>query len=258
MSPGHPPTKTVAAACRDFAPSSQHEQLHSSFTHSPARLLPQPYPATPVPETLPLPSKSGLKRVQQRHLHSPSSPAAAAAAAVAASAHAGPVVSPLKASLVVQPAARVASPAKVARVAAAAAVTAEHASRAGLPLPQLRSPGRATKDEGDSQQQQQEARHRLQGHSEQQPAMPEHPTRSPARYREPSAYHAAESASKLLRDLDSSGGGMSSVENGDSVLNGGGSVVGSGLRAALPLRVTSREQLLRWMQVRVGDAASLG
>jgi hypothetical protein len=263
MSPGYLESKTLAAAGRDFAPSTRQEQHQSSFTHSPAHLLPQPYPATPAPVSLPANAKSSLKRSQHRAALSAPSPAAAGdSGAIAASARVRPVtsplkasgapLSPLKASLVVQPAARVASPAKMSRVAAAAAVTAEQVARMALPLPPLHSPGHVMQHAEDNhhhqqQQQQQEATRYRQLHSD-PPAVQAPPVPSPTRRAASSASHAAaaaaaaESASKLLRDLDSSGSRLS-VDNGSESLGV------RGARAAAPAGVTSREQLLLWMQV---------
>ena len=217
--------KSFAAHGRGLGASTlQHQQQHrhSSFTSSPALLLPLPHPTTPTPAPLPLHAKSSHKRIHHGTPVALSPPAAAASAA----AHTRSVVSPLKASLVVQPAARVASPAEVARVAAAAAVAVEQVSRAGLSLPQLRSPGH---DRVEVVHRRQEAAEgRLQGSTEAPPhaaAAQSHarPPLSPTSH----AIAAAESASRLLHDLDSSGGGH---------FTGGAAV-------------TSKEQLLAWMKV---------
>lgn len=221
--------KSFAAHGRGLGASTlQHQQQrhHSSFTSSPALLLPLPHPATPTPAALSLHAKSGHKRIHHSTPVALSPPAAA---------HARSIVSPLKASLVVQPAARVASPAEVARVAAAAAVAVEQVSRAGLSLPQIRSPGhdRVEAVHRQHDRQQHTAGGRLHGLAQ----VPPHAAAAQSHARPPlsptsHAIAAAESASRLLHDLDSSGG--------DHSLGG---------KFTAGAAVTSKEQLLAWMKV---------
>ncbi len=233
-----------AAPRSDVALLPLHQRHHTSFTNSPAVLLPQPYPATPTP---PLPPKSIHKRLQRAPgqalpsaAATPSPPAAAATAATAAAtsplAQPRVVLSPLKASLIVQPAARVASPAEVARVAAAAAVAAEQVSRAGLSLMQLRSPGHEKLPAVERRQQQDD----------------ESGMHAQAERPRSSALAAAASASRLLQELDSSGGGVSSGEVGGDRLRERAAA------GAAAVEVTSREQLLQWMKVCAGGGCAVG
>ena len=250
--PGQVEAKARAAGGREFAPLSQHQQHQNSFTNSPALLLPQPYPATPAAAAAAHLEKSSAKRVPKL---ASSDTAAASSSPLSSAAAARRLASPLKASLVMQPAARVASPAEVARVAAAAAVAAEgaraaaaaavaaeHASRAGLSLTRLHPSADSSREAG--QLQQQEANFQSQQHQPSFTAAASVP--SPSRTKASPATQAAAaaaSAARLLRDLESSGEGSSSMEMARSCSGG---EQGAGAVAA---GVTSRQQLLLWMQV---------
>jgi hypothetical protein len=195
------PANVEASALRQ-----QHDKCHNSFTSSPAVLLPQPYPATPA------------NRPSQHRALSPL-PAAA------------PAASPLKASLVVQPAARVASPVKVPRVSAAAAVAAEQGSRLRLAPTQATSSGVI----GPMVDNQQQPEVNFQGQGSPRSSR----VRAPSSPRAAAAA-AAESASRLLQHLDCSTC-SASVDGMESSSSRG--------TEPLPVGITSREQLLLWMQV---------